>query len=118
MADLIDRQAAIDETWKEPTYTDPLNVLTEVRDRIKALPSVQPEITPDGTLNISVGVDVAKVGRILLSQTGTQRGGLYYKDAQPEEDCDTCKHGYFGDEQCGRCRVRYPSRYERRPDEA
>ena len=36
--------------------------------------------------------------------------------AQPE-DCDTCKHGYFGDEQCERCRVRYPSHYERRIDE-
>ena len=37
--------------------------------------------------------------------------------AQPEEDCDTCKHGYFGDAQCERCRVRYPSHYERRTDE-
>ena len=36
--------------------------------------------------------------------------------AQPE-DCDTCKHGYFGDDQCERCRVRYPSHYERRTDE-
>lgn len=43
MADLIDRQAALDATWKAPSYTDPLNVLTEVRDRIAALPSVQPE---------------------------------------------------------------------------
>ena len=33
------------------------------------------------------------------------------------EDCDTCKHGYFGDEQCNSCRVRYPSHYERRTDE-
>jgi hypothetical protein len=41
--DYISRQAAIDATWEEPTYTDPLNVLTEVRDRIKALPSAQPE---------------------------------------------------------------------------
>ena len=32
------------------------------------------------------------------------------------EDCDTCKHGYFGDDQCERCRVRYPSHYERRTD--
>ena len=43
MSDLISRQAAIDATWFEPSYTDPLNVLTEVRDRIKALPSAQPE---------------------------------------------------------------------------
>ena len=41
--DLISRQAAIDATWFEPSYTDPLNVLTEVRDRLKALPSAQPE---------------------------------------------------------------------------
>ena len=43
MDDLISRQAAIDATWEEPSYTDPLNVLTEVRDRIKALPSAQPK---------------------------------------------------------------------------
>jgi len=45
MDDLISRQAAIDATWFEPSYTDPLNVLTEVRDRLKALPSAQPEHT-------------------------------------------------------------------------
>ena len=45
MSDLIDRQAAIDATCFEPSYTDPLNVLTEVRDRLKALPSAQPERT-------------------------------------------------------------------------
>ena len=37
--DTIARQAAIDATWFEPSYTDPLNVLTEVRDRLKTLPS-------------------------------------------------------------------------------
>ena len=41
--DAISRQAAIDATWFEPSYTDPLNVLAEVRDRLKALPSAQPE---------------------------------------------------------------------------
>ena len=44
MSDLISRQDALDATWFEPSYTDPLNVLTEVRDRLKALPSAQPEI--------------------------------------------------------------------------
>ena len=42
--DLISRAEAIDATWFEPSYTDPLNVLTEVRDRLKVLPSAQPEI--------------------------------------------------------------------------
>lgn len=43
MDDLISRQAAIDVTWFNPSYTDPLNVLTEVRDKIKVLPSAQPD---------------------------------------------------------------------------
>lgn len=44
MNDLISRKKAINETWKEPSYTDPLNVLTEVRERIKALPTAQPAL--------------------------------------------------------------------------
>ena len=36
---------------------------------------------------------------------------------QSEENCDTCKHGYFGDDKCNNCRVRYPSHYERRTDD-
>ena len=47
VGDVISRQAAIDATWFEPSYTDPLNVLTEVRDRLKALPSAQPEPLSD-----------------------------------------------------------------------
>lgn len=37
--ELISREAAILETWRKPYYTDPMNVLTEVRDRIEALPT-------------------------------------------------------------------------------
>lgn len=43
MDDLISRRKAIDTTWFDPYYTDPLNVLTEVRDRLEVLPSAQPE---------------------------------------------------------------------------
>lgn len=39
MSDLIEREDAIEATWQEPTYTDPLNVLTEVRDRIESIPT-------------------------------------------------------------------------------
>ena len=45
--DYISRQAAIDATWFEPSDTAPVNVLTEVRDRLKALPSAQPEPLTD-----------------------------------------------------------------------
>lgn len=41
MKDVIYREDAIEATWKEPSYSDPLNVLTEVRDRIEALPPVE-----------------------------------------------------------------------------
>ena len=40
--DCISRQAAIDATWKDTGYTDPFNVMTAIRDRIKQLPSIQP----------------------------------------------------------------------------
>ncbi len=43
MDNLISRQAVLDVTWEEPSYTDALNVLTEVRDKIKALPPVNPQ---------------------------------------------------------------------------
>ena len=52
-------------------------------------------------------LDANDVGSVLAS----------LPSAQPEEDCDTCKHGYFGDDQCNNCRVRYPSHYERRTDD-
>ena len=39
MAEYIEREAAIREMYKEPSYYDPVNILTEVRDRIKAIPA-------------------------------------------------------------------------------
>ena len=55
--DLISRRQALDVTWKEPSYTDVLNVLTEVRDRIKTLPSARSKIGTwrhyEGTLTCS-----------------------------------------------------------------
>ena len=48
---LIKRQDAIDATWFEPSYTDPLNLLTEVRDRLKVLPSAQPDITLESAID-------------------------------------------------------------------
>lgn len=38
---LIKLDKAIAATWEEPYYTDPLNVLTEVRDRLRNLPTVE-----------------------------------------------------------------------------
>lgn len=41
--DAISRQAVEKITWEEPTFTDALNVLAEVRDKVRALPSVTPQ---------------------------------------------------------------------------
>lgn len=41
--DTISRQAVEEITYENPSYTDSLNVLTEVRDKVRALPSVTPK---------------------------------------------------------------------------
>lgn len=41
--DCISRDAVEKITWEEPSYDDALNVLTEVRDKVRALPSVKPQ---------------------------------------------------------------------------
>ena len=59
--DIIYREDAIKVTWQEPTYTDPLNVLTEVRDGIEAIPSAdrpQGEWLRTGRTNIYGGIEV------------------------------------------------------------
>lgn len=43
--DCISREAVEKITWEEPSYDDALNVLTEVRDKVRALPSVTPQHT-------------------------------------------------------------------------
>ena len=40
--DCVSREAVEKITWEEPSYDDALNVLTEVRDKVRALPSVTP----------------------------------------------------------------------------
>ena len=43
--DCISREVVEKITWEEPSYDDALNVLTEVRDKVRALPSVTPQRT-------------------------------------------------------------------------
>lgn len=38
--EFIDMEKAENTTWEEPSYTDALNVLTEVRDKIRELPVI------------------------------------------------------------------------------
>ena len=38
---LIEKDKAIKKTWEDPSYSDPLNVLTEIRDRLNTLPTIE-----------------------------------------------------------------------------
>ena len=41
--DCISREAVEEITFQEPSYTDPYNILTEVREKVRALPPIQPK---------------------------------------------------------------------------
>ena len=96
MDDLISRQDALDAF---DLVDDAFLMVAVIKARLKGLPSAQPDMSEYSSK---------------LWRNAYERGK---RDAQSEEDCDTCKHGYFGDDQCNNCRVRYPSHYERRPDD-
>lgn len=48
--DAVSREQVEEITFQEPSYTDPYNILTEVREKVRALPSVYPE-RPKGKWN-------------------------------------------------------------------
>ena len=90
MNDLISRQAAIDTTWEDPSYTDPLNVLSEVRDRIKALPSAQPE-RKKGSWNVIQG-DIVICSECGMCAPKTMTGCLLNRHLEPNRTnfCPNC----------------------------
>ena len=85
MADLIERQAAIDairkDMYADKDYMSGL-ICDGIEDVLKALPSAQPEIMSDGTLHVTVDTDISTIGRVLVSQSGTQFGNMYYADGE------------------------------------
>ena len=60
--DCISRKAVEEITWEEPSYTDALNVLTEIRDKIRALPPIQ--------LKAKVGKWIPTYGNVKCSVCG------------------------------------------------
>lgn len=83
--DAISRQAVEKITWQEPSYTDALNVLTEIREKVRALPPVTPQ---------------PKMGRwkIIEELHGEWEGTKKYA-------CDKCgeKVGIFKSNYCPNC---------------
>ena len=96
------------EEWSQKTVTI-RDVLDSVCDEYTILPSAQPNLSKD---------ELRLIKKLRSFHNGTYAKVLdkLIASAHPEEDCDTCKHGYFGDDQCNNCRVRYPSHYERKTD--
>ena len=86
MDDLIRRTDAIEATWQEPTYTDPLNVLTEVRDRIEAIPSAD---RPQGEWIFKTVFPNDKsefpMGYLVCSVCGS-----HHSNSTPCNYCDNC----------------------------
>ena len=79
MSELIKREDAIKATWQEPSYTDPYNVLTEVRDRINAIPAASPwhsvenGLPPKATWVLTVATDEnVKIFNIATVDAGGQ----------------------------------------------
>lgn len=80
MSDLISRQAVENITWEEPSYSDPLNVLTEVREKVRALPAVenkgewilQPSNKEQGERDF-IWWKCSKCGQVIYSETEKDR---------------------------------------------
>lgn len=77
--DAVSRTAVEKITWEEPSYTDALNVLTEVREKIRQLPSVNPQ---PKTGWIPVSERLPEDSELVLFSTKTDRvfEGRFFAD--------------------------------------
>ena len=116
MDDLISRQAAIDATWFEPSYTDPLNVLTEVRDRLKALPSAQPEPCEDTVSRQRLLSDLKELVAawkkypVMAEQIKGVEAAIGYVEAIPSAQSERKKGDWINRGRiirCNKCKIGY-----------
>lgn len=66
--------------------------------------------------NDETKIEEWKIWSAILAERTAFKHDIFDAPSVQPEDCDTCKHGYFGDDQCNSCRVRFTSHYERRTD--
>ena len=83
-ADAIQNLLEVIDTWK---------TLLPSTETLPAVDAVEYELADDGTLEITVP-NGTKVGRVLVSESGTHFGGLYYPDAV---DAVEVRHGEWID---------------------
>jgi len=134
--DAISRQAAIDAADNiierdTSGNNDVVKAMTAWKMYVEALPSAQPEsaerneesqqnVPNDDLISRKMAIEKFWHSKVEFRPTQIDEVMAILKEipsAQQEETCDTCKHGYFGDNMCDYCRVGYPSNYERRTDE-
>ena len=89
--DLIRRQAVEDITWEEPSYSDPLNVLTEVREKVRALPSVEnngedSKVAKGQWIKFENGYKCSECGHI-MDKVLSVSGNLIYQYSNYCPDC-------------------------------
>lgn len=108
MDDLVSRQDVIDALMNDADWADAIPT-------IKSLPSAEPNLMDDGTLEVTVH-DARLVGRVLIGDE-KHWGGLYYPDAEPKtgrwirkekeiNDCDGHRAYYWYE--CDNCGARPP----------
>ena len=86
MSELIKREDAIKITWIEPQYSDPINVLAEVRDRIKALPTVD-----------AVPVRCKECKYIRVSEEGLFKSGYFCERCHIDSDMENVDDWFCAD---------------------
>lgn len=100
--DIIYRQDAINVTWEKPTYSDPLNILTEVRDKLKNLPSAEPEaiklhvgraLTKKEIKNLKQ--KIADSPMVFMPCTQLEPRWIPCNERLPQEDTDVLVTVYF-----------------------
>lgn len=64
--ELIDRAKVERITYQDPSYSDPINVLTEVRDKVRALPTVE-AIPVEWLEEFRDGLDTLSESRLMLA---------------------------------------------------
>lgn len=102
LAELITEAA---DALERPTCDDAVSRQAAIKTLEKGLPSEPLKSKYTEGITVGFGLAITWIEQLPSVQP------------QPEEDCDTCKHGYFGDRQCDNCRVRYPSHYEREEEQ-
>ncbi len=84
MAEYIDKKKVENITWQEPYYHDPINVLSEVRDKVR-------ELTPADVVERSKYNELVRVNKALQERV------TFLESNRPCRDCGSNPIGEYAD---------------------